>query len=50
LFSQLGNPALAPDRYKYNIDGEFSSLKKKPKGYYMALGRSVSIILSRKLK
>lgn len=42
LFDQRNSESPAPDRYDYTIDGAFNSItKKKMKGYYMALGRSV---------
>jgi hypothetical protein len=45
LFDQRSSDSPAPDRYEYTIDGGFNSItKKKTKGYYMALGRSVAII------
>jgi hypothetical protein len=44
LFDQRSNESPAPDRYEYTIDGDFQSItRKKPKGYYMALGRSVPV-------
>lgn len=46
LFDQRSNDSPAPDRYEYIIDGDFKSItKRKTKGYYMALGRSVPMRL-----
>jgi hypothetical protein len=43
LFDQRNNDSPAPGRYDYSIDGEFEyRSRKKVKGCYMALGRSVS--------